>query len=214
MRKHINFLTLILVVIILTLFVSCQKKASEEVGPGKITGNIYQNDYFGMSITFPKEWVILDKAQMDSVMKLGEGQSKENYSDLQKKDMENRSVYMLFLFRHSLLSPVPFNSNFLSLAERVKTFNNIKTGGDYLKIIIDPISAMPENTVSPISKTLINGVEFYTARTLNKTVEMSISQKMYCIVKKGYAIFFALSYVDENEGIELEKIMNSIKFNI
>jgi hypothetical protein len=107
---------------------------TSEIDFGTITNSVYQNNYFGMSVTFPQGWSIQDQAEQRRLAATG---GKIMYgSDPNKqavlKASELQTVNMFAVFQYAIGSPVPFNPSIMSMAENVSEYPGIKNGGDYL----------------------------------------------------------------------------------
>src|SRR5262245_43236272 len=58
---------------ILCLFLlgGCAKKASEEIDLGTVNNSVYQNQYFGFSLTIPAEWSVQDQEMRQKLIQTG-----------------------------------------------------------------------------------------------------------------------------------------------
>jgi hypothetical protein len=196
----------------------CRKPASSEVIDfGSITNSVYQNNYFGLSVTFPQDWSIQDQTEQQRLMATGSRVMYGNDTNRQAllKASELQTVNMFAVFKYAIGSPVPFNPSVLSLAENVSEFPGIKTGSDYLYHIKSQLTSGRIEVSFPkdVYTTQLGGKDFNVMEMSITAGNKTVEQKYYVSVMKGYALSFILSYTTDEEEEALQKILDSIKFN-
>ncbi|NIM15265.1 MAG: hypothetical protein GTO45_25140 [Candidatus Aminicenantes bacterium] len=191
----------------------CQKKVSEEVDQGTIENSVYHNNYFGMSITIPDDWSVLDKKQMEMIANMG----KQMVSRDSKKIIEAaepQSITLLGVFKHPLGTPVPFNPNFMCVAERVRHLPGINRGRDYhyhsRKLM--KTSGINIKIVGEIYSETHGGVAFDVMSTEMRLGGTVILQKQYAAIRKGYALLFVISYSTPEQEKLLGNILDTLTF--
>jgi hypothetical protein len=191
----------------------CQKKVSEEVDPGTIENSVYHNNYFGMSITIPDDWSVMDKKQMEMIANMG----KQMVSKDSKKLIEaagDQSISLLAVFKHPLGTPVPFNPNFMCMAERVRHLPGINRGRDYhyhtRKLL--KMSGVNIKTADEIYSETLGEVAFDVMSSEMRLGETVILQKQYAAIRKGYALIFVVSYSTPEQEKFLGNILDTLTF--
>lgn len=184
---------------------------------GKIENNTYSNDYFNIQVDLPKEWAVQTQEQSKALVEAGKKFVGENNKELQRviNASELNSVYLLTAFQHEVGAAVDFNPSFSLLAEKVDQAPGIKEGKDYLfhtKKLLEQANLgykFKEN----FTRIEVDGLKFDEMETSVKYLDINISQEYYSAIDKGYALSFIVSYNSEAQKEELQKIIDSIKFN-
>jgi hypothetical protein len=222
MKKAPIILCLILPLLGLALLPLCGcdkiKTAIEtsEIDFGTITNSVYQNNYFGLSVTFPPDWSIQDQAEQRRLA--AEGNKILNGNDPNKqavlKASELQTVNMFAVFEHAIGSPVPFNPSVISMAENVSAYPGIKTGSDYLYHVKQQLSSGRVEVAFPkdVYTTQLGGKDFDVMQTSITLGDKTVQQKYYVSVMKGYALAFIASYTTDEEAAKLQKILDSVTF--
>lgn len=98
MMKIKNLLTLMLIALIITFAVGCS--SSKELTLGKIEGNIYSNDYFGITMNIPNDWEIQSEKYVQELMDVGkeiiadDNKSKEVVLNLAEQNLLNFYMHL------------------------------------------------------------------------------------------------------------------------
>jgi hypothetical protein len=211
--KTLYFVFLITCIVLLP---GCERKASDEVDFGTFENSVYQNKYFGLTLTVPSEWSIQDqesqKQMMDTAKKLISGEDKNLEKTI--KASEWQVVNLLALFKHPRGTPVPFNPSFICIAERVSHLPGIKEGKDYLfhsKTLLES-GQLDISFPRDISSEKLSGTSFDVMYVNTTLAGITIQQKMYATVTKGYALIFTISFITEEEKASLQGILESVAF--
>jgi len=127
-------LLLILPIAMIMVVAGCSEQSSDEIDFGTIKHSVYQNEYFGLSVPLPPEWIAQDQNARRKLQESGGTMLAGDNKDLQAavKASEMTTVNLLTVFKHPLDKPVPFNPNIICVAERVDHIPEIKKGTDYL----------------------------------------------------------------------------------
>jgi hypothetical protein len=189
---------------------------TSEIDFGTITNSVYQNNYFGLSVTFPQDWSIQDQAEQRRLAATG---GKMMYGDDQNKQAvlkasELRTVNMFAVFKYPVGSPVQSNPCILSMAENVSEYPGIKNGSDYLYHVKSQLTSGRMEVTFPkdIYTTQLGGKDFSVMETSITLGEKTVRQKYYVSVMKGYALAFIASYATDEDAATLQKILDSITF--
>ncbi len=209
-------LILVLFVVSMPLLTGCQRKAVDEVGLGSLEGSVYTNKYFGLTVTLPAGWSNQDQKSLRELTDLGGQVVAGDDKNLKAivKTAETTTVNLFGSFRHPMGAPVPFNPSVMCLAERTRHLPGIKKGRDYLyhlKKLIES-SQMKISFAEEISTETLGGQDFDVLQTEMSTVGVTVYQKYFVTVLKGYALMFVVSYTTDEEGAELQEVLKSISF--
>jgi len=216
MRKT-KIIILVLVVAALLSVVGCSNLSKKSLDLGTMEGTKYSNEYFNMTLELPESWTVLSEDEKKELMNEGRevvaGENKDFEEAL--RNNEFRSVYLISTYKHPLNTEVDFNTNFMSLAEKLSFFQNVKDGKGYLeesKKLLEK-TQVPYIFEKDISTEKVGNKDFYVMETYIEAGEMRVTQKYYSIIEKGYALSFILSYSNDEDKKAVQDILNTVKFN-
>jgi hypothetical protein len=215
--KHMKLLVSVILAACFIFSSGCQEKASEEVDRGAFSGPVYQNNYFGLTITIPSDWSIQDSKSMQTFKDLGKKLINEDDKNL-KAVMDTsdfQTVNLFSVFQHPLGSPVPFNPNLICLAEQVRHMPGIKRGKDYhfhTRKILE-LSQMNVKFPGEIYTETFGGVEFDVLYSETSLGTILVKQKQYGAIMKGYALLIVSTFADEDQEATLDEILKTLTFN-
>ena len=208
----------VLVFLIATMAFSpgCGRKAVDEIDFGTVNNSVYQNEYFGLTVDLPPEWSIQDQEARQRMTELGGKMVAGDDKNLKAavKASEMTTVNLFAAFKHPVGTPVPYNPNIMCLAERVRHVPGIKKGEDYLfhsKKLLES-SQMQVSFPKEMTTEAIGGIQFGVMHTAMSMAGMTIRQKYYAAIIKGYALVFIVSFTTEEEESALEDVLKTIAF--
>ncbi len=195
----------------------CRKKATEEVDFGIIQDSVYTNQYFSFTIKFPEDWSALDyetqKELTNTGIKVVAGDDKNAKALMKASELQSINLFMVL--EKPLGSPVPFNPNILCVAEKIGHMPGIKQGKDYLyhaKQLMATTQLNADFPKDPYTEE-IAGQLFDVMPLEMKIPGMLVKQKHFCIVMKGYALDFIISYTTPEQEQVLKEIFNTLSFS-
>lgn len=176
---------------------------------GENNKGLYYNEYLNMALEAPQNWVVQDN---DTVSMLF-----ENLLNIPAGEDSNAALSELLTFmvsKYPLGSPVPSNPNLSMSMENTVLYDGIARGSDYLYFVRKNIEqAISGYTFEDKTEAVVlNGVSFDTLKATYSINGMTINQKFYSTVYKGFAVTLTLSYMNEAELQELEAIIATIDF--
>ncbi len=205
-------------IVVLLWLTGCQEtqEASKEIDFGTIKNSVYRNEYFGMTLTVPDNWYVMDEEGRKQVMEVGAEMVAGDDETLKSaiKASELTTVNLLSIMEHPPGTPVPFNPNLGCLAERVRDTPGIKTGDDYffhVKRLLE--SSQIAVTFSDSVTEVVGGREFRVMPLEMSAMGQTVHQKFYACIDKGYALVFVASYSTDEELAKLQKVFDTVKFN-
>lgn len=189
---------------------------ANDIGFGEITGDVYVNEYFNMSISVPKGWAVQSQAAIEEISDRGGDLIAGEDKNLQLaiKEAEKQTVNLFAFFKYEQGSPVEFNPSIIAVAERVTYMPGIKRGSDYLFHVKRILQAgqvrytFPQETYTKE----ISGVSFDVMPAEISMGAMTVSQEYYATRIKGYVLSFVLTYSSELEIKELTQLIDKIEF--
>ena len=205
--------------LIVFVIVGCKNQnMPENFDYGTIEDNIYRNEYFDVEFTFDSKWHIQTQEDMDDLMKAGEELLPEdkNIEEVLKASEINTAT-LFSIFKHELGSAVDFNPSFLLFVENIKNFEGIETGKDYLEYYKESNKEAVES--SPVSykfdndiyTTTISGQKFNVLEYELLLMGQEVHQKYFTMVSRGFTFNFFMSFTNDEEKQELQKILDSVK---
>jgi hypothetical protein len=95
-------LKLIILILFLSLYLGCKKKASDEIGYGEIKEGKYFNEYFNMSIQIPDKWDVQSQAAQKELMDQGTsimvGDDKNLKAIVKASEMQTVNLFAFFKY--------------------------------------------------------------------------------------------------------------------
>ncbi|WP_379152955.1 hypothetical protein [Paenibacillus sp. sgz5001063] len=213
MKKKVGLLSMVMV-LMLMMITACGGKDNKEVSLGVTESGTYTNDFFGLSLNFPKEWVYQDADQMMKLMDAGQevvaggDKAKSKMLDLAKTKTLN-----LLMASEFPLDSGKTGASAISVAEKVSMLQGIKDGKDYLesskKLMED--SKLPYE-FEAIKTVKVGGKDMDMMKASINTGAALVTQEYYSTIIDGYAFNLILTYVDEKTKAETDKILESVSF--
>lgn len=194
----------------------CGRSANEKMDSGTVNHSVYKNNYLGMTITLPANWIVQSQQAQTRLynagMKLEAGNDKTLRSVMAAS--ESRNVHLFAAFKYPLGSPVAYNPSIISLAEYVRDYPGIRSGSDFNFQTKQQLEAGALNVSfpKPTYSISLGGTDF---NVMDVEIHMRgkvIDQKYYSTIMKGYALNFIISYTTDEEEASLQQILDTVKF--
>lgn len=204
-------------IVMLTLLLCGCGRPRHEIDFGTFNHSVYTNRYFGMTVVVPADWSIQGQNAQRRLMKLGgdvmAGTNKNMKSLL--KAGELRTVNLFAAFKYPMGTPVKFNPSVMAMAEKVRDLPGIKRGKDYLFFVKQTLVSGQIQMRFPkdIYTETLGGTDFDVMEAIMPLRGMTIHQKYYATIEKGYALCFVASFVGDKQLSEDEQVLNSVKFH-
>ena len=204
------------IIVLAVLLIGCGKKANDEIDFGAFNNSVYTNNYFGLTVTIPADWSIQDQEAQRRIMKLGgkmvAGDDK-NLKSLMKAS-ELKTVNLFAAFEYPAGTPVAFNPSIMALAEKVSQLPGIKRGKDYLFFARQILESgqMQVSFPKEIYTERLGGVDFDVMDLELSVREITIKEKYYAAIIKGYALSFIVAFTNDEEESSDQKILNTVTF--
>lgn len=216
MKTKMSFIGLLILTV---LTFSCNSNGKpKDFDYGKVEDSKYLNSFFGFEIELPADWVVQTKEQTENIAKMGKklvaGDDKNMKAVI--KASEINSANLLAVFKYEVGAAVDYNPNFMLVAENLKNAPGIKTGSDYLfqsRKLLKQSQMQYEYIDEEFKKEVINNQEFYLMNCSINYMGLNIKQKYYSTIQNGFCLSAIISFIDDEQKNDLEKIINSMEFN-
>ncbi len=185
---------------------------------GTLRDGIYTNEYFGLEITVPEGWRVLDDETSKQLGQRGgelmAGDSKDMKNLLQQA--QTRTVYLFTFFK-----PIPAEGEggtptralIVGVAEPILP-GIIDSGEEYLdqvKILLGQ-AALKSEFDGPTVKESIGGVEFATQQVRQTYLGVVLKQKLSATIRRRHAIIMTRVYTNEAGEQVADDVIRTIKF--
>lgn len=197
----------------------CKSKDTEEdvITLGCMEGNTYVNEFFGLSVQLPENWNQLSQAEIQELTAMGQGMIADSNPDFADgmELAEEETLHFVYTYKYSLYYSGGFNPSFICMAENLDVSNlPVKDGRDYLTILGNTLELTQMGyEIGDLYSVQLGGRDFYVLPASVNIEGFSVQQHYYSAVMKGYSLAFIISYVTEEQLLELEDILNTVQFN-
>lgn len=203
----------IAMLLMLVLVTACGGK-DKEVSLGVTEAGSYTNDYFGLSLNFPKEWVYQDADQMMKLMEAsqeflaGDSKTKKKQFDL----AQSKTLNLLMASQYPLDSGKT-GASAIAIAEKVSMLQGIKDAKGYLESTKKQMleTKLPYEFES-ISTVKVGGKDVEVMKASIDTGAVVAKQEYYCKMIDGYAFNLIVTYVDDESKAATDKVLESLSF--
>lgn len=213
-----NSIRLSAVLISVTFFSGCslfERRIPEDFDYGKAENGIYKNHFFDLEVSYPQEWVVQTKEEVEALKEKGGDIVAGDNETLKRavKAAEVNTAYLLTIFKYELGSPVDFNPSFMVMAENTKLSPGIKDGKDYLfhaKKLLDQ-TQLGYSIADDFSLKKIGSRDFYVMEASLSAGGMTITQEYMATVLNGFSLGLIATYTNEEQKNELYSIIDKVK---
>jgi len=219
MKKKCFSLTFVFLLFVTIYSSGCNnsRKIPKDFDYGSWIGSTYKNDFFGFSITVPKDWYIAEKEEMKAAIKEGleelQNANLSNEKEMKRvtKIAEITTANLFAVSRYSeeeALEKEEFNPNIMSLAEKLPAKVD---RAQYVKITRQNLSkALPNFVVKSETTKMIGGLEFASLEIEFEMYGIPFYQEHLVSLKNGFAVLFGLTWVDDSDKEQLDAIMATL----
>lgn len=209
--------TYLLVLVFLTLRISCQAQSTNNFDHGTISKSIYSNVFFDFTLPIPKDWHVQNEDQKKVVAaeteKLLAGEDQNLKALLKASEVNAANLLTVFQFEKG--APVDFNPGIGIVAENITNSPGVKTGKDYLFHVRKLMERTQINyDFDPeVHHAIISGKEFYLLNITMQIGNMTAAQTYYTTIINGFALNFVIVYNGKEQEEMMSKIVRNVKFN-
>ena len=189
--------------------------ASQAIGVGQWSDRTYTHEYFDISATFPEDWDIMERDEMESAMNLtGEVMADgAGMSDSQMDASMNNTVGLFMVTKGGYNVMDGADQAITCLAERVKNHPDAKTGKDYNETIMEMYRQMnmPVTWSSDRDDT-IGGVTFNVRPMSFNTPKGKVLMELYAAKIDDYMLVISVNASSQTKLDEAKAILNEMSF--
>ncbi len=180
------------------------------VDSGKVTGSAYSNNYFKFRMTIPYGWRVQDQDVKNLIDQKGREsiKSTNQNANAQMDASIANTVNLLTVFKYQVGSSQEFNASLICGAQWLD--NTPVTASQYIanaRRILQ--STKDQYYFQPITTESVGGETF---AVMEVETAATVKQKYYAQIKNGYALFFIITYVTEEDEAVLKQAMRSLRF--
>ena len=229
MKNYIKFICLLIFVFLFANYALAQKsrkkspqrkeivqapaKSDGQIGfLGEVEGNTYQNKFFGVKLNIPEPWLIQESEVNDAIKELGSEMVTGKTSQTQKSyKAAVQRLTVLFTASKDILG-IENNATFILSAEKSTPLVQIRNGQDYLRFNIQSFKKLqlpPDFKYSETIKSEKFGNETFYYLDVERATYW---QRFYAIHRKGYSLFFTLTYSSEKDLETMKGILRNSDF--
>jgi hypothetical protein len=213
LKKNSRLIFILLLLLCSSAFTFGQTNTAK-IDFGSIENSVYRHKYFGLKVTIPQKWHVVENEDMKRAVAL----LKQSVVDKNKQLEQGldasllNTIGLLTVFKYPPNSGVASNPAFACLAEK-----NVPslTGKDYLmsmKSLMQQAN-LPFKFEREVYSQVIGGKEFAVLPVQGTSQQgLLVNQNYYAIIVKGYALAFIITYHNAEDLKLLEGMLKSVKF--
>ena len=181
-----------------------------------IDKNTYVNEQFGLTITAPEGWYVMDSAVTKRLMDVGLEMSTSEMDARAKaavKASADNGSNLFGFMKYAPGKPVESNPGILGVAEDVTVAPGIERGSDYLfhvKTLLGQ-TGMQANIAEGFQTIKIDGKDFDRMDMEIVSMGRTMFQRYYAARHGNNVVSFIQTYQSPEELAELDKVLQSVK---
>jgi len=161
-------------------------------------------------------WEVQNREQIDQLFKYGKEKVSETNEELASEmDLSQQQVVdLLSVFKYNVGTNEDFNNSFILMAEKIPAADAFLNGQQYLHhaaVMLRETEQYRTVRSEPV-KTTVGGKDFYSIDAVINNEDVDVRQDFIATVMKGYALCFVLTYNNEDQRAELEKVLTTVSF--
>jgi hypothetical protein len=177
---------------------------------GELKGGVYTNEFFGLSLTIPDSFVVVNQKELELLQKVGVDllteDGEKNPSRLEKAIQE--TAVILGVFRFPVGEPNNSAVEIGVLRQPAGVTANMALAANASLLTGSAGYEMTRN----LPEVSFGGVKFVGAEFERNIFGVNLKQRSYVAMRRGYSILISVVYTTE-EGLEaMESLLNGIKF--
>ncbi len=185
---------------------------------GEVLVNGYRNEFFGIKISSPLNWFNRGISAGDEIQKNSYQKLKGVNSQAQKALHAARQTEIIHFVTSKNISVVSANTRMLFGTIKLNSSMRIKSGKEYLAMTIKTLKQVTLPPAASYSETVemekLGNQEFYFIDIDGLDPNNPfLRQRIYQITKKGYVLFFTLSWMNDKDLQTLKAMLETSDFD-
>ncbi|MBD0372176.1 MAG: hypothetical protein ICV60_15145 [Pyrinomonadaceae bacterium] len=178
---------------------------------GKVAGSSYANNFFGFRLVIPFGWRVQGQEVKDMLSEKGRETIKTDnaQTNAQIDTSVNNTVNLLTIFKYEFGAATDFNASLICGAEWLPTSMSANQYLVNARKVLEMSSQQGQYSIKPFTTETVGGEGF----AVMEVVTSSINQKYYVSIKKGYALFFILTFASDEDEAVLRQAIRSVRFS-
>lgn len=184
--------------------------SADFLGASDDTG--YKNAFFGFAFNFPQNWLRLTETQIKTSRDFGKAILKtENERVNEAFEESEKNEVVIFAITQKTFQGTGANLAVTVIKQPDSQINSEAVAVATQKFLLTNSKI---KLLEDVQKVEINKMSFSTFAVQTDINDKIIAQKIYIIIRKGYSLTFVATYQNSANQKEIEKIMQSLKFDV
>lgn len=195
------------------LLISACQNSDKELTIGVIKDGTYKNDYFGISLNFPKEWDSYSAGALgqDISTDMVEIDKLKSDNAISTEDLEKAEVLSLLSASEYPRVGEESGPSVNVTALKLGSFGGVKTSKEYVDLLKKDLG--PPFVLKDVTSTQIGGKNMDAVNITLEHNGVTETQDAYFTVVNDYVLGVVVTYVNEESKTETNQILQSISFN-
>jgi len=184
---------------------------------GLVKNDIYYNSFFGLEVHLPSNWSIRTKEQLQNLAESGKnllaGDDKNMKTIVNAVDVDN--AILLGVSEYEVGAAVKYNPSLMLSVENLKNSPGVKTGSDYLyhcRKLLKQSQIQYDYIDEEFKKEVIGNQDFYLMNASINIMELNVNQIYYATIRNNFCLTVIISFIDDEQKDDLDRIVKSMKF--
>ncbi|HEX8246887.1 MAG TPA: hypothetical protein VF599_01790 [Pyrinomonadaceae bacterium] len=180
---------------------------------GEFDAGTYKNKFFGVKITVPEKWVIQESEFNQAIKQVGsEIVQGKNAQSEKALDAAMQRLTVLFSVSKDIIG-MGNNAIMILSAEKASALVPYRNGEDYLRLNVESFKKLQLPPDFKYSET-INSEKFGNETFYSLDIQRTgYKQKFYATARRGYALFFTLTYITEKDLETMKTVIRNSDFS-
>jgi len=211
MMDFIRYLRLLIIMSIVMMLSGCGD-SDRAFDFGEVRGDTYINEYFGLSMKFPKGWHTQTKTQMDTLRARHAGADIPPVKPTKLSELSSATLLMICKYAGDTF--FDFNPTLSIQIEKISPRSNTQTSRDYLRNAQKMLrrSTLQHEVEDSIHREVLGTEDFDLLHSTITSGSFPVYQDYYSALMHGFCFSFILTYAGEEGHQELKEIMSSAVF--
>ena len=180
--------------------------AQTRVELGKLSFNIYTNDFFGLKFEFPAGWLVGDNVLEEQLKQISQAEIKAANPQMQKSLNRAADRVTILLGGYKAMPGTPANASLRIAVESLQSLPQVKTGRDYFTRLFATFKAMKMPDVFKYSDVKTETIDNIPLDYI-ETSSGNNKKRMYATVRRGYAVLMTISYYEDADLETLHRVL-------